>query len=81
MAGSQERLHPQPQPHRNQTADGHGNHVNFFSLSLSVADKLFVYKSNNNRGFTYLAHEDLAKYVMCGKGKKSSCGQDYESDA
>lgn len=42
--------------------------------------KLFMYKSNDNSGFTCLAHEDLAKYAVCGKAS-SSHGQFYESDA
>lgn len=43
--------------------------VSISSFIFLMENKLFVYKSNNNSGFTCLAHEDLAKYVVCGKAR------------
>lgn len=54
-----------PQPRRNRTAHGHGTHVDFSFLLLE--NQLFTHKSSNNSGFTWLAHENLAQYVTCGK--------------
>ena len=56
-------------PRRSQTAHGHRIRVDVFPSFLFTEKKLFVYKSNNNRGFTCLAPENLAKCAVCGKAR------------
>lgn len=44
-----------------------GTEHTLISSLLLENQLLFMHKSSNNSGFTYLAHENLAKYVTCGK--------------